>query len=176
MPAFIFVSGLMSKKTIDNKNWRKIGSYVLLYLAVKFLLFAFGSVAKNNYTLTLFRESGVPWFMIALFFMNAITIYTKKFKASWVLGISLVLSFFAGYGNEQGNFLAYLRVINFYPYFYLGYIIEPQKLLEKLDKLEGLDLSSNWISNFSRCIICYLLAANRQNTGTSTSFVWIELL
>ena len=30
MPAFIFVSGLMSKKTIDNKNWRKIGSYVLL--------------------------------------------------------------------------------------------------------------------------------------------------
>ena len=107
----------------------------MLYLAVKFLLFAFGSVAKNNYTLTLFRESGVPWFMIALFFMNAITIYTKKFKASWVLGISLVLSFFAGYGNEQGNFLAYLRVINFYPYFYLGYIIEPQKLLEKLDKM-----------------------------------------
>ncbi|MFR9207580.1 MAG: acyltransferase family protein [Lachnospiraceae bacterium] len=155
MPAFIFVSGLMSKKTIDNKNWRKIGSYVLLYFAVKFLLFAFGSVAKNNYTLTLFRESGVPWFMIALFFMNAITIYTKKFKPSWVLGISLVLSFFAGYGNEQGNFLAYLRVINFYPYFYLGYIIDPQKLLEKLDKLSIRIFSAIFLA--ASFAICWLL-------------------
>lgn len=133
MPAFLFVSGMMSKRSIENNNWDKALSFLVLYFAVKFLHFIVNHIVYGT-TLTLFSDSGRPWFMLALFFMNIITFYTKKFKPIWVLAVSLILSVFAGYGTGSPDFLSYLRVINFYPYFYLGYILNPDKLLEFLNK------------------------------------------
>ena len=138
MPAFLFISGLFSKRTVDTKNVKKIMPYITLYFAVKILLFAVRACCTGEIRASFLSESGLPWFMLSLFFMHLITMYTKQFKPVWVLIGSVTLSVFAGYAIQKGgDFLAVLRTINFYPFFYLGYIIKPDELVKKFDKLKG---------------------------------------
>lgn len=134
MPAFIFISGLFSKKTVDNKNYGKILPYITLYFISQFLLFIFSAIFAKEKTLYLFDSDGIPWFVLSLFWMNLITMYTKKFKPQWVLALSLILSVFAGYNHRVMDEFAILRTINFYPFFYLGYIADREKLTAFLNK------------------------------------------
>ena len=39
MPAFIFVSGLFSKGSVDNKNYKKVFECIVLYLFVKCIFY-----------------------------------------------------------------------------------------------------------------------------------------
>lgn len=135
MPAFLFIAGLFSKRTVDTKNVKKIMPYITLYFSVKILLFAVRACCTGEIRASFLSESGLPWFMLSLFFMYVITMYTKRFKPIWVLVSSVALSVFAGYAiQKNGDFLTILRTINFYPFFYLGYILKPDELAEKLDK------------------------------------------
>ena len=135
MPAFLFIAGLFSKRTVDTNNVKKVLPYITLYFSVKILLFAVRACCTGETYASFLSEAGLPWFMLSLFFMYIITMYTKRFKTAWVLIGSVALSVFAGYAiQKNGDFLTVLRTINFYPFFYLGYILKPDELAEKLDK------------------------------------------
>lgn len=128
MPAFLFVSGLFAKKSIDQNRIDKAVPYLVLYFFTNFLLFFVSGIIRNRWTLNIFGASGVPWFALALFGMYLITMYLKRFSWKCVLAWSLVFSFFVGYDQTVGDFLAVRRIINFYPFFYVGYLIDPEKL------------------------------------------------
>ena len=98
------------------------------------MLFIFSAIFAKEKTLYLFDSDGIPWFVLSLFWMNLITMYTKKFKPQWVLALSLILSVFAGYNHRVMDEFAILRTINFYPFFYLGYIAVREKLTAFLNK------------------------------------------
>lgn len=130
MPAFFFVSGLLSKRTIEQNRIGKVVPYLMLYFLAKFLTFTVLSVVRGRQELAFFSESELPWFVLALFEMYVITMCTKYFKWQYVLVWSLVFCFFVGYDTKIGDTMAFTRVINYYPFFYLGYLIDPE-LLEK---------------------------------------------
>lgn len=137
MPAFIFVSGLFSKKTVNDKNWFKIFPYLVLYFVVKYFIMLSRFFIKEDIVQLkkdLFFESGLPWFMLALFVMYALTFFTSRLNPKLVLIFSIFLSVFAGYSSENTQFLAFLRIINYYPFFYAGYVLNPKKMLEFLNK------------------------------------------
>ena len=66
--------------------------------------------------------------MLALFFFNIITIAVRKAPGWAVISVSVVLSCIIGYFPDVRDFLASARVFVYYPFFYLGYFADRQKL------------------------------------------------
>lgn len=155
MPAFIFLSGLFSKKTVDGNNYKKVLPYVTLYFATLFLRFVSSAVCYGTDSLPLFDSSGVPWFVFSLFSMNIITMYTKKFKPQWVLAASIILSIFAGYNYQNIDAFSIMRTINYYPFFYLGYILNREKLNEFLSRKKIKIISAVFIA--AVFAVCFLI-------------------
>ena len=73
MPVFIFVSGLFAKRTVNEKRFDKMLGYILIYLILKLYIYAFKSALGRNPVFNVFVESGMPWFMLALFAFNLLT-------------------------------------------------------------------------------------------------------
>lgn len=137
MPAFIFVSGLFSKKTIDMKRWNKIVPYIFLYVVMEIIEYVASVMVRGveQSGLDLFHENGVPWFALTMFWCFFITVFVRKVHPGYVLVVSILLSVISGYCANIGSFLVIQRTIIFYPFFYLGYIIEIDKLLEFTNKI-----------------------------------------
>lgn len=134
MPLFIFVSGLFSKRTINEKRYEKIFAYFGLYLFIKALEFCTGALFDRSVQFSLFTEKGLPWYAFVLFVFCLITIFLKNIDPKYVLVISLCVALLAGYDKTLSTFLMLSRVIVFYPIFYLGYILEPDAVAKALDK------------------------------------------
>lgn len=131
MPAFIFVSGLFSKNTIYKHRWNKIVSYVILYFFMKGLIFFVDIFrGKAAESLTLFSADGVEWFALALFWWYTITILVQCVHPVYVMIVTVCLSIISGYSDEIGVFMVLQRTLVFYPFFYLGYILDVNQLVK----------------------------------------------
>lgn len=128
MPLFIFVSGLFSKKTVENKAYDKLLGYLVIYVAIKLILHFFKIFVGRTPEFNLFVEGGAPWFMLALFFFNLITILVRKVRPAVVLSVGVVLACVAGFFPFIRDFLAVSRIFVFFPFFYLGYCTDRAKL------------------------------------------------
>lgn len=128
MPLFIFVSGLFSKKTVNEKKKDRIFGYLALYLTVKLIFFVYYLVAYGRFTFSLFTEANLPWFMLALAAFAVITMLIKDISPKYVLFFSILLACIAGYDPEIKSFLSLSRIIVYYPFYYLGYILDAKKI------------------------------------------------
>lgn len=128
MPLFIFVSGLFSKKTVNEKKKDKIFSYLVLYFVLKFINFLYFWIAFGKTSFSVFTETGLPWFMLALFAHSLITIAVKDFSPKYVMIFSILLACLAGYDKNINSFLALSRIIVFYPFYYAGYLLDAEKI------------------------------------------------
>lgn len=135
MPAFFLISGLFAKRTVNEKRIEKVTPFVLLYLLTKFLgWFVLRILLQDGYVpIDLFRESGVAWFILALFFMYVITFYTKRFQPVYVFAVSILIAVLAGYTNADINLFCWLRVVIFYPFFYAGYVLSLEDLAKWME-------------------------------------------
>ncbi len=136
MPAFIFISGMFSKRTIQNRRWSKAVPYIFLYLGMLTMSFAFSVFTKGieNSSVNYFGTNGPAWFSLAMFWWYTVTILVDKVHPAYVLSVSVFLALISGYYPKVDNFLIMQRSINFYPFFYLGYIMDPikvQKILKQ---------------------------------------------
>lgn len=134
MPLFIFISGLFSKRTIKENRFDKIAGYLLVYLFIKLLFMLYNLVRYKVFSLNLFNDGGLPWFIFAMFVLPLITCAVKKVKAPIVLGVSLLISLVVGYIEPVGTVLSLSRIIVFFPFFYVGYITDLEKLTRLTDK------------------------------------------
>ena len=133
MPLFLFVSGLFSKKNIKQKRWKNIFSYLILYLFIKVIdFFAKWAATGTNPGFSLFKAASVPWYAFCLFAFSVIIILIDKVKPAYVIAFSVILACIAGYDNKIGDFLCLSRIIVFFPFFYVGYIVDPSRLNELL--------------------------------------------
>ena len=143
MPAFVYIAGLFSKRTVNENRWRKIVPYVFLYLGMLMLSFTV-SALKNGVesaSVDFFHENGIAWFALAMFWWGAVTILVKRVKPTYVIVMSLFLSVISGYSADVNSFLVMQRTIIFFPFFYLGYITDIEMLIKKLDHI-ALKISS----------------------------------
>ncbi len=135
MPLFIFVSGLFAKRTVNEKRKDKIFGYLVLYFALKFINFLYFWISTGNATFSVLTETGLPWFMLALFLHSLITIAVKDFSPKYVMIFSVILACLAGYDKNINNFLALSRVIVFFPFYYAGYLFDIGKIEAHCKKL-----------------------------------------
>lgn len=134
MPLFIFVTGLFSKKNINEKRYDKIISYIFIYIVAKVLLMFTRLADGGKFSFSLFTEKGLPWYVLAVFAFCLITIALKRFPKSYVFAFAVLLACMVGYDNSIGDFLALSRIIVYYPFFFAGYCLNPDKLLQFLSK------------------------------------------
>lgn len=151
MPAFVFISGLLAqriytrvpKSTVGYFNGRRWCSTLRLYLLFQFILF-FSEIPAYGRT-TRFPDflhtSGAPWYLLALllwYLMIPFFAGCRGIPCSLIAWILLtILSLAGGYLASGalagiGDFLALDRVIAFAPFFFAGYFIGPERLMEFL--------------------------------------------
>ena len=152
MPLFIFVSGLFAKKSINRNRIDKIIGYIALYLVMKAAFFAYSGLVYQNYQLTILTEKTVPWFMLVLPIFMGVTMLIKRIAPRYVLILSIFLACMAGYEAEIGDFMALSRVIVYYPFYYLGYIMN-REAVERLCRKPVLKIVSGIILALTAFIV-----------------------
>ena len=137
MPAFVYVSGLFSKRSIDGAKWEKAAAYLFLYLFMELLPIAKGILlgGVDSLSVDFLHENGVAWYALGMMEWFIIAILVRRVHPAYVLTISLCLSLAAGYLSQIGAFLSLKRGIVFFPIFYLGYLTDVKKLTQWSRKL-----------------------------------------
>lgn len=84
------------------------------------LLVVLYSVLKTD----MLTIGAAPWYMLALIWYHIIVYLTRNMKPSHVLFVAVLISGFANYQNSIGKFLTLSRMLNFLPFFLLGFYIK----------------------------------------------------
>lgn len=74
MPAFLFVSGLFSKRTIKERHWRKLFNYMILFIFVKMMIIISNRISGGNWQFWPLNVSGMEWYAFALAVFTLIVI------------------------------------------------------------------------------------------------------
>lgn len=130
MPLFIFVSGLFSKRNVDERRYHKIFSFFILFCVTEMAICSFNLLLFHKPQFILLSESGLPWYAFSIFMFELITIALRKFSKRYIFIASILLACFVGYDPEIGDWLTLSRIIVFYPFFFAGYCIPREKLEE----------------------------------------------
>ncbi|MBL4950698.1 acyltransferase family protein [Neobacillus sp. YIM B02564] len=130
MPAFILISGYFSK------GFKKIG--YLLKTVKKMLLpyFIFQMLYSVYYywngdeptlKFDLLQPHWTLWFLLSLFCWNLLLyVFARLRWAGFV--IAVVIGIGIGYLDDVGSYLSLSRTFVFFPYFLLGFLLEPRHL------------------------------------------------
>jgi len=119
MPAFIFVSGYLSKKPQNVlKNVKNLLiPYILGYTLTWYAQIWLG----KNVDFELLRPSGtVMWYLLALF-VYRLTIEAFG-KIRFIIPLSIAFALWAGTRPEFTTFLSTSRIVVFFPFFVAGYL------------------------------------------------------
>lgn len=131
MPAFIFLAGLFAKGIVNKRRWDRAFSYVVLYFFMKCLTFAVDTYRGSDTKIELLSADGFEWFALALFWWYAVTILIREIHPLYVMIVTVCLSMIFGYSEEIGSFLVLRRTLVFYPFFYLGYVMDANALIKR---------------------------------------------
>lgn len=124
MPAFILVSGIFLRKTVNTVPFRveRVFAYMFFYL---FIMVTYnimcGAWFGWDIHYDLFIAVGPQWYMLAIAAYISFTHLIKDIRPEIVLIGSVVLALLAGYDDSIGDYFAVSRVIVAYPFFYAGY-------------------------------------------------------
>ena len=131
MPAFVFVSGMLSGNMFRRGRfrWDRVLTSLWVYLVFEVLVF-FTEVPAYQMDLKwpdFLHETGAPWYVLALTFwyipIRVLYPFRRRRAAIPVLALISVLCVAGGYLKGIGELLALDRVISFAPFFYAGYFL-----------------------------------------------------
>ena len=157
MPLFIFLAGLFHKNT---GVWKKALAFLGIYIVYELSIFGIKKLFHvKGAKLDFFHESAAPWFMLAMVYYVLMGFLLHKLMENaylkWmILVFFIILACLSGYVESIGSFLSLAKVINFFPFYLLGIILDRKKLEEystrKPLKLAGLAILAVWF------IICFV--------------------
>ena len=130
MPAFMFLSGLFSNNTIEKKRYDKIFSYLTGFFLLKIVLFFIKLIFNHKISFHLLQMDDISWYLFVLFVFYMITIILRRFPYLAVMCVSVILACAAGYVEEIGTWLSISRILCFYPFFWTGYCMKADRILE----------------------------------------------
>ncbi len=141
MPAFVFVSGLLSggicRRDASGKccfRGDKLLRLLLYYLLYKLLNYPLACLLYGREPLRLLSESGAPWYLLSLaewylflpFFSGLCRHFPGKCGRFLVLGLSLLIGLWSGYLPYAEYFLCWQRTAAFLPFFAAGWLLGPE--------------------------------------------------
>lgn len=77
MPAFMFVSGLFMKNTVNNKKYDRMFSYLILGFATKLFKFIANCIVGRKLKIEYFNEDSIAWYAFAVFVFALIALMPK---------------------------------------------------------------------------------------------------
>lgn len=139
MPLFIFISGMFAKSTINSKPFRyeKVVSYLLLYVFMKFTIYLVQMFFSKNPEFDLkflLDEKGTPWYILVMAVHILVARAIRKLNSVAVLVVSTLAALGVGYVSFIDDTLILSRIIVFFPIFYLGYMLNSDKVLLVMNK------------------------------------------
>lgn len=128
MPTFLFVSGLFLKYD-KNHGLRidKVTFYIVLAYIFKFLIWAEETVLGNAAEWYWVSTSNIPWYLIVTAEYMVFVYIIRKISPKIVFPVSIIISLAAGYVGFIGDQFCISKFIVFFPFFYAGYCLTPQK-------------------------------------------------
>lgn len=141
MPAFIFVSGLFSKRIINEKRWSKVFDYFVMYVFIKIILCISDRINGGNRQFWLLSADSIEWYAFAIMAFLIITILLRNYNPKYILVFSVIIGCLSGYHSENSDFLCIQRILVFFPFFYLGYLMNPEKI-EKFTRKKWIKIIS----------------------------------
>ncbi|MBR0398796.1 MAG: hypothetical protein IJI10_11080 [Eubacterium sp.] len=135
MPAFIFLSGMMSKTTIAMRRYDRMLGYLSAFFWIKVILFLIKIIGSKKFELNLLDMGDISWYAFVLFIYCLLTVFLERFRPAWVIGMAVLLALLSGYDASIGSWLSAARLINYYPIFLCGYYIDPERLISFTKRL-----------------------------------------
>lgn len=149
MPLFLFFNGITFQRVAFDKNkvFSRSCYFLLLYLALKIIIFYSRAFVGENPEFHFLSESGIPWYLFTLTVYYFVSYLLRNFNKKYLLFMALALALLSGYDTEIGDFLVLSRNIVFYPCFLLGSLCD-------INKVESI-LKQQWL----KVISVFLLVA-----------------
>lgn len=187
MPAFIFVSGLFAKHAVSGEKppVKRAFGFIMMYFFVRIITYLSNVIFGEHISFDIFSVKDIPWYMMAMALWYLITWAIRRIEPKYVLITSLVIGCFAGYMQGDTDFLCILRLVTFYPFFYLGYILDRERVEKVTAKTPWRIFSAVFLVAFSAvCAVTFeqskdlfpLLSCRRQYEDLGELSDWGALL
>ena len=157
MPAFLFISGLFAKRTVqaDRYNWKKLLPYVLICLVLGFYRDLSVRLRNPHHAFSFYDQNKISWFMLALFACYSLAWLLRKLPGKYVLPGSVIIGLAVGYVPFISEGFALSRILVFFPFFYAGVLIDRNAFAKVLDhpasRASGAVLFTTWL------VLCFVL-------------------
>ncbi|MBQ6830302.1 MAG: acyltransferase family protein [Clostridia bacterium] len=126
MPLFIWISGHLHKNTRIRE---KCLFYISAGFLLKILLTVFRWIIGYSLSFSLLADGSLPWFFFALAAYTLIA-YALRDKNKWfILILSVLIACFCGFDTTVSDWLYLSRVVIFFPFYWLGTMIDSELVL-----------------------------------------------
>ena len=127
MPAFIFISGFLSKDVLPI-SWKSIAQLLVSYVLINSLMMFFCFVYRGS-DIMLLTPYYSCWYLLALVIWRV----TLPFLANhrFALFATVAFSLAIGFSDEVTNKFALARAIAFYPFFIGGFLSKKHGFMER---------------------------------------------
>lgn len=136
MPAFLFISGLFSKRTVqaDKYNWRKLVPYIFICFVLSMFRDWSIHIRKPEHGFSFYDQGKISWFMLAIFAHYTLAWLLRKYPPKYVFPATVLVGLAIGYVPFISEGFTLSRIIVFFPFFYAGYMLDRNRFAEFLDK------------------------------------------
>ncbi len=142
MPAFVMISGMLSKATLNEGTIKNLVKTILVPFIVFTVIYESVYFIENGYLskyILGLQPYWILWFLLSLFIWRVLLPIVLKLKHPVIFLI--MLSLLVGYFDSASQFLGISRTIYFFPFFVMGHIMTPDLLSNvKLNNIPKLAL------------------------------------
>ena len=141
MPAFLFVSGLFAKRIYvpsRGLDMNAIAFYLVMYVLFSIVI-QLVSMTYSDAKFDLFHVYAIPWYFLALAILGASLPIVAHIRggAKAVVPLAIAFAVLAGGSDGFGSFLSSGRIMNFAPFYFLGYFLDREVFERMVDVVQS---------------------------------------
>lgn len=142
MPLFIFIQGYFAShiKNDDIRLVKRTCFFVILFIICKVAYYGSYYIIHGKFQPWLlsgfWNEGSDPWFGLASAFFTVSIFFIRNLSAKILIPLSIISALLCGFDVSFDTHFSLMRIINFYPYFLLGFYADHSFLEKKLEKAQ----------------------------------------
>lgn len=137
MPLFLFISGLFQNRSAKKLNKNSIIFYIIMGFFLKMLITVSKLlfIPEETRPFSLLDQSGSYWFLFVLAGYKVLCYFIKDINHILIILFSVLMALFVGYDSNTGDWLYLSRFIVFFPFYYFGFILKPEQVINFCSKI-----------------------------------------
>lgn len=130
MPLFIFISGLFHNNEKIRERFLSLFIIGFFYNAV--LIVVDNILFGKEQDFYLFKATKIPWFVLTVAMCALLTYLFRDCSKNMILIVAVFLGCVACYDSLLMNYMAVAKLVSWYPFYYLGYILDSKNIEKTL--------------------------------------------